>query len=68
MGGQTDPEMLALQRAIDGNASNDALKAAMAKVMDARKAKQAKLEQAQVELRKLLTVRQEAVALSLGLF
>jgi acetolactate synthase regulatory subunit len=67
-GGQTDPEMLALQKAIDGNASNEALKAAMTKVMDVRKAKQAKLEEAQVELRKLLTVRQEAVALSLGLF
>jgi hypothetical protein len=68
LGGQTDPEMLALQKAIDANASNDALKAAMTRVMDVRKAKEAKLEQAQTELRKLLTVRQEAVALSLGLF
>jgi hypothetical protein len=68
LGGATDPEMLALQKVIDANASNEALKAAMTRVMDARKAKEAKLEQAQVELRKLLTVRQEAIALSLGLF
>ena len=66
-GGQPDAEAEALQKAIDSNASSTELKAAVAKFVEVRKAKQAKLEQAQGDLRKLLSVRQEAIAFSLGL-
>jgi hypothetical protein len=56
----------ALQKAIDSKASNAELKAAMAKVDEARKAKQAELEKAQANLRKVLSVRQEAIAKRAG--
>jgi hypothetical protein len=63
----SNPEGEALQRAIDAKASNAELKAAVAKLVEARKQKQAALEKAQEDLRKLLSVRQEAIAYSLGL-
>lgn len=43
------------------------MKSLMAKVRDARKENEAKLEKAQDELRKVLSVRQEAVAMLNGL-
>ncbi len=61
------PEAEALQRAIDGKASNSEMKATIAKYLDARKAKQAELEKAQAELRKVLSLRQEAIATMSGL-
>ena len=61
------PEAEALQKAIDAKASNSELKAAIAKYAEYRKAKQAELEKAQAELRKVLTVRQEAIATVNGL-
>ncbi len=61
-GPQPGPEVQALERAIDGKASNSELKTAIAKVADYRKAKQTELEKAQAELRKVLSVRQEAIA------
>ncbi len=67
MFGQPSPETEALQRAIDGKASNAELKAAIAKVAEARKAKQADLEKAQADLRKVLSLRQEAIATASGL-
>jgi hypothetical protein len=63
----SNPEGEALQKVIDIKASNAELKAAIAKFVDARKQKQATLEQAQADLKKLLSVRQEAIAYSLGL-
>ena len=60
-------EAEALQKAIDAKASNAELKAAIAKFAEYRKAKQAELEKAQAELRKVLTVRQEAIATADGL-
>jgi hypothetical protein len=60
-------ETEALQKAIDAKASNAELKAAIAKFTEYRKAKQAELEKAQAELRKVLTVRQEAIATANGL-
>lgn len=63
----SDPEGEALQKVIDNDGSTAELKAAIAKYVEARKQKQSKLEQAQADLRKLLTVRQEAIAFSLGL-
>lgn len=65
--GQPNPEAEALQKAIEAKASGAELKAAVAKYRDARKAKQAELEKAQAELRKVLTVRQEAIATASGL-
>jgi acetolactate synthase regulatory subunit len=69
LGGDTtpSPEDEALQQAIDSNAPASQLKAAIAKVMDSRKAKLAKLQKAQDDLRQLLTIRQEAIACSLGI-
>ncbi len=66
-GGNPSAEMDALEKAIDAKATKDELKAAVAKVQEARKAKQAEVEKAQADLRKVLTTKQEAVATSLGL-
>ncbi len=67
MFGQPSPEAEALEKAIEGKASNAELKAAIEKYTAARKAKQAELEAAQAELRKVLSVRQEAIATVSGL-
>jgi hypothetical protein len=67
LGGTPDPSEDALQQALDANAPSGQLKAAMAKVRAARKAKQDEKAKAQAELRDLLTVHQEAVLLSSGL-
>ncbi len=66
-GPEPSPEMEALQKAIDSKASADELKSLVAKVREARKENEAKLEKAQEELRKVLSVRQEAVAVVAGL-
>jgi len=66
-GGTPSPEVEALQRAVDGKASKSELKAAIEKVTAARKAKQAEVETAQENLRKVLTPRQEAIATLSGL-
>lgn len=65
--GEPSAEYQALERAIDSNASKEELKSAMAKVRAARKDKEAKLAAAQEDLKKVLSVEQEAVALSMGL-
>lgn len=67
MFGTPMPEQEALQKAIDAKASASELKDALAKFEAARKAKQADLEKAQADLRKVLTVRQEAIATLNGL-
>jgi t-SNARE complex subunit (syntaxin) len=59
--------MDALRKAVESNASNDELKTAMTKVTDSRKQKLANLEKAQADLGKLLSVRQEAIAFTIGL-
>jgi len=64
--GQPSPEVEALQKAIDAKASNAELKSAIAKVADARKAKQAELEKSQADLRKVLSLRQEAISIANG--
>ena len=66
-GGEPSPEVEDLRKAIDAKASPDEIKARLAKVREARKANEAKLEAAQEELRKVLSVRQEAVAVMMGL-
>jgi len=65
--GTPSPEAEALQKAIDNKAPNSEIKAALAKYAESKKAKQAELEKAQAELRKVLTVRQEAIASLNGL-
>jgi hypothetical protein len=65
--GAPSPELEALQKAIESNAPADEVKAALAKLHDVRKAKQSKLEAAQEELRKVLSVRQEGQAVLAGL-
>lgn len=66
-GGEPNPDAEALQKAIEAKASNDEIKAKLAKYRESRKERQAKLTQAQDELRKLLSVRQEATAVMMGL-
>lgn len=67
MFGTPSPEAEALQKAIDAKASNAEIKAALTKYEQARKAKQAALDKAQADLRKVLTPRQEAIAAMNGL-
>lgn len=66
-GGEPSPEVEELRKAIDAKASADEIKGKLAKVREARKANEAKLETAQEDLRKVLSVRQEAVAVMMGL-
>jgi hypothetical protein len=65
--GQPSPEAEALQKAIDAKASKAEVKAALDKYVATRKVKQAELEKAQADLRKVLTSRQEAIATLNGL-
>ena len=66
-GREADPNVEALREAIDSNASADDIKAKLAKVRETRQAKQKELEAAQAELRKVLSVKQEAAAYLMGL-
>ena len=60
-GAEPSPEATALQTAIESKASNADIKAALTKYRDARKAKEAALTKAQDDLRKVVSVRQEAI-------
>jgi hypothetical protein len=66
-GGTPSAEAEALQKAIDDKASADVIKTKLAALRDSNKAKEDKLESAQSDLRKMLTARQEAVAVLGGL-
>jgi hypothetical protein len=66
-GGTPSPEAEALQKAIDDNAPTAQIKTALAKYKASQKTKQDKLVAAQENLRKVLTVKQEAQASLLGL-
>ena len=65
--GQPSAEASDLEQAIKDKASADVIKAKLAKLREANAAKEAKLTQAQDELKGLLTSRQEAVAVLGGL-
>jgi len=65
--GEPSPEQEALQKAIDSKASNADIKAAVAKYREARKAKEAALTKAQDDLKKVLSVRQEAILVNTGM-
>jgi hypothetical protein len=64
---EANPDLAALQKAVETKAPAEELKAKLAKVRDAVKQKEADLAKAREELRQVLTVRQEAVAVLLGL-
>ncbi|HEV2434674.1 MAG TPA: hypothetical protein VG077_01625 [Verrucomicrobiae bacterium] len=66
-GGQPSPEAEALQKTIDDNSPPAQIKAALARYEASQKAKEAKLAEAQAQLRQVLTVKQEAQATLLGL-
>jgi hypothetical protein len=67
MFGAPNPAAEALQKAIDSKASKAEMKAALEKYIASRKEKQAEMDKAQDNLRKLLTPRQEAIATLNGL-
>jgi len=66
-GGEPNPDAEALQKAIEAKAPADEIKAKLAKYRDSKKEKEAKLAKAQDELRKVLSLRQEASATLMGL-
>jgi hypothetical protein len=66
-GGEPSAEVKALEDAIEAKASGDEIKAKMAKLRDSRKEKEAALEKAQTDLRKVLSVRQEAQLVVMGI-
>jgi hypothetical protein len=66
-GPQPSPEEEALQKAIDDNAPAAQIKDLLAKYKAVRKEKEAKLAAAQADLKKVLSVKQEAQATLLGL-
>lgn len=66
-GPEPSPEAESLQKAIEAKASNDEIKTKLAKYRESQATKRANLEKAQDELRKVLSLRQEANAVLLGL-
>jgi hypothetical protein len=66
-GGEPNPDAEALQKALEAKASADEIKTKLAKYRESQKAKQAALEKAQAELRQVLSVKQEAQAVLMGL-
>ncbi len=65
--GDPDPSVEALKTALDNNAPTAELKAAMAKVREFRQQKRAALAKAQQDLKDILSIRQEATLLRVGL-
>jgi hypothetical protein len=61
------PEADAVRKAVQDTAPNEEIQAALTKLQEARKAHLAALEKAQADLRKVLTLRQEAIATVNGL-
>lgn len=66
-GQQPNPDAEALQAALDGGASSEEIKTKLAAYRDSLKKKEAELAKAQDDLRALLSVKQEASAVLLGL-
>jgi hypothetical protein len=65
-GREVNAETDALQKALDAKASADEIKTKLAKYRETRKQKEAALETARAELKKVLSVRQEAVLVMMG--
>jgi hypothetical protein len=66
-GGTPMPELEALNTAIENNAPEGQVKAAMDKYRNARQAKEDTLAKTQADLKAVLTPKQEAVAVTVGL-
>lgn len=66
-GGEPSPEQDALQKAIESNAPAEEIKTKLAKYRASQKDKEAKLAKAQDDLRQVLSVKQEATAVLMGL-
>jgi hypothetical protein len=66
-GGEASAEETALTEAIDGGSSKDILKEKMAAYRKAKAAKETELKTAQENLKKVLTTKQEAIALQMSL-
>lgn len=66
-GGEPNPDVEALQKSIDAKASNEEIKGKLAKARQSIKDKEAAVTSAQDDLRKVLSVRQEAIAVTIGL-
>ena len=66
-GQQPDPTADALRNAIDANAPTEQLKAAMEKYRETKKLKAEELTKNREELRQVLTIRQEAILVSMGI-
>lgn len=65
--GATSPEAQALSAAIRNNATSADLKARLERLRESRKQNEAKLAAAQDELRAVLDLRQESIAVLMGL-
>lgn len=65
--GEPSPEAEALQKALEAKAPADEIKTKLAKYRESQKARQANLDKAQAELRQVLSVKQEANAVLMGL-
>jgi hypothetical protein len=66
-GGEASPETEALQKALDAKASAEEIKTKLTQYREARKAREANLQKAREELRKVLSVKQEAVCVMMGI-
>ena len=66
-GGTPNPDAEALSKAVTAKAPTDEMKQKLAKVREARKAAEAKYDKAADDLRQVLTVRQEATLVAVGL-
>lgn len=66
-GGSSNPEMAALQQAIADNMPEAEIKSRLERMREARRNSETKVAKAQEELRAVLTVKQEAVAVMFGL-
>lgn len=66
-GRTASPELDALRTAVTDNMPDGEVKARLDRYREVRKQNEAKLEKAQEDLRTVLTVRQEALAVTLGL-
>jgi hypothetical protein len=66
-GPQTSDEQQALQKVVDSNAASQQIRDALAKYRAARKAKQDTLATAQENLKKVLTAKQEAQIVLMGI-
>lgn len=66
-GGTPNPDAEAFSKAVQAKAPTDELKQRMGKVREARKAAEGKYDKAADDLRQVLTVRQEAALVAVGL-